>query len=601
LPAKVRSASSAANAGDTIMVDKPAQTALGDLLIAIHFNNVGTTGTAAPGWSPIGSIFAGGFLAARVWQRTASAAEPDTYQFRQPHSASGTAHIVTVQGADLTVSPQVELDLVLAEDAPTPSVTPAAGSHLEIRAAAVTPYVGQTITWQAPGGYVLRGDEQEAFQVTSAVATRQLNSSAPSGIKTFVFDPRENRFGAAVSISLASADSEPETGPPPPVFTPGRGSALYRWVFTRWDGTYLDDLELVNVTFDKRIGQAGSFSATIPITSARIRDRVARVISPNPADLGVGPGVVTCQVLRAGVPWGEYWITAASVSRSGREAPSISLTGSTMDAYMTQVEIQDNLTFEGEDQIDIARALIESMQARDHASLRLITQDGISSVPRDRTYLANEGSYGQRLQELAQADNGFEWTVNIVAGPSGVERHWVWGAPTLGRSQVAHVFSDARGDILSWSEEIDALRGGTYWRARGDSASDDASTTGTSLMSAPALAEAHLAAGWPRLDRTITYSSVSQQTTLDDYAAYWAANAPGALRVDSITVALGKTPTFTPNNLGDQARIFLHNEWHPAQSRVRRIIGIGITPPSSDNGKEVAQLIFEGIEAPSGG
>jgi hypothetical protein len=70
--------------------------------------------------------------------------------------------------------------------------------------------------------------------------------------------------------------------------------------------------------------------------------------------------------------------------------------------------------------------------------------------------------------------------------------------------------------------------------------------------------------------------------------------------VDQITVALGKQPTFTPNSLGDTARIFLHNDWHGQQSRLRRIIGISITPPSREGGKEVAQLTFEGIEAPGG-
>jgi hypothetical protein len=440
--------------------------------------------------------------------------------------------------------------------------------------------------------------------MASAAASRQLNSSAPSGSKDFDIAPAEDRFGVGVTISLASAAASiPDTGPPPPAFTPGRGSALYRWVFRRWDGTYLDDLDLVGVTFDKRIGQSGTFSASIPITSDKVRNRVRRVISPDPADLGTGPGVITCAVLRDGVPWGEYWITMASIGRSGRAAPTIQLTGSSVDAYMLQVEIQNSFERTGEDQIDIARALIEEMQTRDHANLRLIPQAGVSGVTRDVLYAANEGTYGQRLQELAQADGGFEWMVNIVAGGGQLERHWVWGAPTLGSSGVEHVFSDGEygGDILDWSEEIDALRGGTYWRARGDAVSVDASTSAEPLVSEPVLTQAHLDAGWPRLDRTVTFPRESETTTLDDYASYWATNAPGALKVDSITVALASNPTFTPNSLGDTARIFLTNEWHGRQSRTRRIIGISVTPPSREGGKEIAQLTFEGIEAPAGG
>ena len=40
------------------------------------------------------------------------------------------------------------------------------------------------------------------------------------------------------------------------------------------------------------------------------------------------------------------------------------MSGSTVDAYMTQVEIQEELTFEGEDQVDIARSLIEAHGGR---------------------------------------------------------------------------------------------------------------------------------------------------------------------------------------------------------------------------------------------
>ena len=601
MPAKVRSHTSDWSFFPDIYVYRPSGVRSGDVLIAIHFNDRGRSGTGAPnGWQSLAS-FDSGDVAVRVWSKTAGSNEPSDYRFRQPTDAFGTIHMLAVQDVDTSISPVVA---VSATDSPgpiTPSVKPAASSSLEIRAAGVLPLFGASTAWKAPPGFSLRGTADADGWVASAAAVRQINSSAPTGTKSFGLYSSVGASGVGVTISLASADATPP-GPPPPPFTPGRGSALYRYVFALWDGTYLDDLELSGVTFDKRIGQAGAFSASIPVTP-KTRDRIGRIISPDPSVIGTGPGVVTCQIYRAGVPWGEYWITAASISQSGREAPQIQLTGSTLDAYMLQVEIQQELSFSGEDQIDIARSLIEHMQARDNADLRLILQDGTSGVTRDHTYPANEGTYGQRLQELAELENGFEWTINIVAGQSSLERHWVWGAPTLGSSEVEHVFSLGRdgGDILSWSEEIDALRGGTYWRARGDTISDDASEAGEPLISNAVRAEAHLAAGWPRLDRTINRSSVTRMSTLNAYAAYWAANAPGALRVDSITVALGAEPTFTPNNLGDRARIYLHNDWHPLHSRERRIIGISITPPSRDGGKEVAQLVFEGIEVPSGG
>lgn len=604
MTASVRSSSTATAHGESIVVSRPSGVQAGDVLIAVYFGDAGLSGVNSSGWSAVKSRSEDD-MACRVLRKTATGGEPSSYSFGQPVNADGTLHLICVKDADAGITPKVQFAVNFAETLITPSVTPAAASQLEIRAGCMVPILG-SLSFTAPSSYQSRGtvEAPEAFIVATA-ATRGLNSSTASGLKSFAVAPTATRFGLGVSISVASAETGPEPDPPPP-FTPGRGSVPWRYVLRDWGGTYLDDLDLSGVRFDKRILQAGTFSATIPIPNRTVAERVARVIPRDQEgtgeiiDLSIGPGVITCEIYRDGDPWGEYWITAAKTSRSRGSTPAIQLRGSTMDAYMIHVEIQELLEYTGEDQINIARSLIEHMQGQPHASLNLILQSGTSGVVRDHTYQADESTYGQRLVELAQLNDGFEWTINHTLG-AALERHWVWGYPTLGSGAVAHVFVDSPngGDILEWDEELDALRGGTIWRARGGTdpaEAADASTTSTPLMSAPAEAAAHLSAGWPRLDRTLNYNSVIVQQTLDDYATYWAATAAGALRVDSVTVALGAEPSFTPNSLGDQARLYFNNEWHLPHSRVRRIIGIGITPTSKQSGKEEAQLIFEGLE-----
>lgn len=603
----VRSASTATAHGEPIVISRPSGVQAGDLLLAMYFGDVGLSGVTSSGWTVTASRDEEG-MACRVLRKTATGGESSSYTFGQPINADGTLHLICVKDADTTTAPKVGFALNFSDTLITPSVIPAASSSLEIRAGGMEPFP-DTLTFTAPSGYTLRGTVAASGGfMTSTAATRQINSSAATGLKSFAFAPSGVRSGLGVTVSVAAADEGPPPEPPPP-FTPGRGTSLYRYVLRDWDGTYLDDLELSGVRFDKRILQAGTFSANIPIPNRDIARRVARVIPRDEegtggiTDLSIGPGVITCEVYRDTDPWGEYWITAAKTSRSRGSSPEIQLRGSTMDAYLLHVEIQELLEYTGEDQIVIGRALIEHMQGQSHANLNLILQAGTSGVLRDHTYQPDEATYGQRLTELAQLENGFEWTINHELGAS-LERHWVWGYPTLGSSEVAHVFVDSPGggDILEWDEEADALRGATSWRARGGTdptQAVDASTSSTSLISAPHEATAYLAAGWPRLDRTLNYSSVIVQQTLEDYAAYWAATAPGALRVDSVTVALGAQPTFTPNSLGDKARLFFNNEWHLPHSRVRRIIGVGITPTSKQSGKEEAQLIFEGLEVSS--
>lgn len=603
----VRSASTATAHGEPIVISRPSGVQAGDLLVAVYFGDLGLSGVASSGWTASGSR-ADGDQSCRVLRRAATGGESSSYTFGQPINADGTLHLICVKDANTASAPNVQFAVNSAETVITPSVTPASSSTLEIRAGGLSPFP-DALTLSAPSGYTMRGTvAAPGGFMTSAIATRQINSSTATGLKSFAFAPTGVRFGIGVTISIAAADEGPAPEPPPP-FTPGRGTSLYRYVLRDWGGTYLDDLELSGVHFDKRILQSGTFSANIPIPNRTIAERVARVIPRDQTgtggitDLSIGPGVITCEIYRDGDPWGEYWITATKTSRSRGSSPEIQLRGSTMDAYMLHVEIQELLEYTGEDQIDIARALISHMQGQPHANLNLILQSGTSGQLRDHTYQPDEATYGQRLLELAQLQGGFEWTINHALGAS-LERHWVWGYPTLGSAEVAHVFVDSPGggDILEWDEEADALRGATSWRARGGTdpaQAADASTSSTSLISAPHEATAYLAAGWPRLDRTLNYSSVIVQQTLEDYASYWAAAAPGALRVDSVTVALGAEPSFTPNSLGDRARLFFNNEWHLPHSRVRRIIGVGITPTSKQSGKEEAQLIFEGLEVDS--
>jgi hypothetical protein len=135
-------------------------------------------------------------------------------------------------------------------------------------------------------------------------------------------------------------------------------------------------------------------------------------------------------------------------------------------------------------------------------------------------------------------------------------------------------------------------------RARGSSISTDASTQSVPLLSTAHEATAHLAAGWPRTSRTITYPTQTDLPTLEEYAAYWAARAGGAVRVDMATVTFGKIVTFTPNHLGDVGRLYLHNQWHQGVWRRRRIIGVGMTPVSKKTGKEEARLVLAGQEVP---
>lgn len=605
MPASVRSYTVGTGTGSSISVARPSGVAAGDQLWAFHSCDDETlVGMTAPsGWVSAASLNTDNVLPTRVWRKVASGGEPSTYAFGQPGNVGGAVHIIAIRDASASIAARGATLTSFGTSTPTPTVTPAAASHLEIRYAAVSTILGAT-TWTAPSGYTMRGIAQVDGVLGSASATRQIASSAPSGVKTFLRTPNTiSVAGAGITVSIASADLEPELPPIPP-FTPGAGSALYQYPFRRMvgDRAYLGHLDLSGVSFERRDSSPGTFTARVPITSTKIGDQIDAIIPRDPAALTRGPGVICCEMLRAGDYWGEAWITGYAIRKSRRQVPVLELRGTTLEGYLQHVLLRENLEFTGVDQIEIARALLESMAAVPGADIDLILQSGTSGEPRDRHYKADDnGTYGQRLAELGEVLDGFEWTIDSRAGSGGLERHWRWGAPTLGDADAEHVFGSGSygGDVLDWAIEVDALKGGTHWQARGDTIDDDASTEATPLLSGIYESAPHTAAGWPRIDRLVDRAGVTVQQTLEDYAAGWAARKSGAVRVFSVTVAIGKVPTFTPNDLGNPARFVLSDEWHKrvglgaGLNARHRIIGCRVVPVGRENGKDEMQLIVE--------
>lgn len=586
----------------------------GDLLICFHSSDLGSVSDMGisggqGGWQLVTSRggVPDGWGGTRISRRTATASEPDYYTLTQSAGADGVAVIVAIRDAKSTgiVATQAGEE-ELTWSVTMPGAAPPTAGCLMLRWGAGTQYLpGGPVWWFTPGHQQVTQLQSRDF-ASAVLAYRLLPSSVPVPEATFRAEPFvEVWHGFTVIVPPGAGSSPPPTPVPLPGFAPGRGDALYAYYFRRLlDGQVLGTLDLAGVSFDKRILQAGTFQASIPIPNRMVRSQVAEIIPDDPSVLTTGPGVICVVVLRAGEPWGEYWITGARKARSRRGTPVIQIRGSTLDAYLQQVEIQEDLEYENEDQVEIARQLLTHMQQQPNANISLVLQPGNSGVVQSRTYLASDGGrYGQRLAELAESETGFEWTINITQSSGGLQREWVWGHPRLGSDEVNHVFVDGRygGDILEWDEDEDALRGATRWRARGTAPTSDvdASTTSTPLVSSVHEASRHLEAGWPRIDRTLSRQGEVTQQTLEEYAAYWAANASGVLRVESYTVALGAEPTINPNRLGDKCRIWLDNEWHLPHWRERRIIGLRITPVSRQTGKEECQLVLESTEVAS--
>ncbi|MEV7907620.1 hypothetical protein [Streptomyces anulatus] len=354
----------------------------------------------------------------------------------------------------------------------------------------------------------------------------------------------------------------------------------------------LTEMELAVDTCQRRIIVPGAFRATAPLTNLAQTEKARKIVA----------GRTVIHVMRGYDNWGTYPVWYADPAMDDRGNLTLQIQGSSLESYAYRRKIRANLSYTGQDQVAIARALLTHMATRPEGDIDLVLTPGSSGVLRDRTYKASESAiYGERLEQLANAADGFEYMIRSYIDPSTGQRvrQWVWGYPTLGSPTITRDITQP-GKIKAWSYPSDATQAATAWQARGDTIQDDLGTASEPLMSTVYEAADLLGAGWPLLDRTEDYSTVRTKSVLDSYAQQLAATRSGAVSIPRIVVHFDDDFSIDPNYLGDTAKFTLVNDYFPldefgapAFSKSWRIVGMDLHTPAGDDQEERAELIFE--------
>jgi hypothetical protein len=572
----------------------------GDLMLAWHSCDEGSTlnMSIGGGWTPLVTKSGIGWTGTRIWKRVAGEGEPATYPVEQGDAdAAGTVIILAIRQGDTA-----NIAITSADGQVAPAATPSTPAGLEIRYAA-----GEAVgacSWATQPGYSGLDIQAGSF-TTATIAVRTFLSTSP--LSALDMRPSLSNINPhAFTILVGSTDSggQPPTPPSFPAFTPGKGESRLRYtVHDFLTGAYRGDISPSGVTLDKRIGEPGTWRGRLSIANDDEGAKIAEIFPADPADLLSGPGMLVVHTWRSGVLWGIHWLHTTLTSQDGRSAITMDLQGSTLDGYLLHVSLEEDLTFGG-DQIQNARDLILHMQATPASSAGLSLMPGVSGVARPLVAAVKDNTtYGRILQEYARASEGFESVVNARVEDGVIIRSWEWGSPKIVGDGV-HVFTqgEAGGDITGWREERSALRGGTRWGVIGGTPQQTDATAAATAVRSELVATPHVAAGWPIIDRRLTHPGNStNQTTIDDYATYWASRAPGAPSVFSFDAVIGTGATLGPNSLGDQVRAILNNPRYPINAdgsasfnRSQRLIGWELTPADrGQGGKDKIKLITE--------
>jgi hypothetical protein len=590
--------------GDFDVVDAPDGVQPGDILLA-WVETTGDVGdidlTGGSPWVPLAENTSE--FDTRLYAQVAGPTNPTRYRVELGDGDFGMVALAHLRGATLAeIVVESTSGGFRSGGVPCPAAEPGIAGGVEIRVALA---YNASVDIEFGGGYTHQDqavDEGDAMYVGARTALS--SADLPQQVISTTFALVSS--WQAWTVIVTPADTVPAP-PPVPAFAV-RGRALYR--YTAHDlltGQYIDDLYPRDVEYRKKLREPGSFSGSLPIPNSRVARAVRRVIPKVRSDLTTGPGRVEIRIWRGGDLWGRYWLTGSQLTRGRDGKISITLRGSTLDAYWYSLKIRATLDGSDDEQIANARAFLGfALASADAEGLNITFQSGSSGVFRSFTAKPEDNtSFGRAIEEYSKSENGFEYFLAEGVDETGVVSTWRWASPRFDTG-VSHVVSSSPhgGDIAEYGIGIDALRGGTDWRARGGTIQFDVTEDSFALFSDP-VETPHRDAGWPRIDHHVDHPTQSVDADeLTELAEFYAEVAGGALWVRTVTVILPLRPTLNMNSLGNRVRMLVTDVWHESEDGgagldiSERILEIVVKTPGRGQGREEVTLTLESVEVP---
>jgi hypothetical protein len=332
-------------------------------------------------------------------------------------------------------------------------------------------------------------------------------------------------------------------------------------------GQVIVDLPLVDFSGEVSLA-GGPMTAKLPLLDLSADQREMYLDSTI-------PGRYTILAVRNGVPQGEWIIWQRT---RANDLSTVGLSGAQIKSFLER-RVSQTKTYSATEQLDIAKDLVltgfgASPQGNGAVAITVGSYTP-SGKARDREYKQCDGTIGQRLKELGEVIDGFdtyvtsEWTGGAHQTPT-VTRTVRFGYPRAGSDQDL-VLEDRH--VLSFELAEDARDLASRAYTVGDSGlistyEDDRLVTVGRL---------------PYLEKSASYTSVTQQATLDSYArALWDDSQVSALP-GSLTVLADVQPGIGDWSLGDVVTVQLEESINfPVGVRVDvRIIGWTFKPPRS--------------------
>jgi hypothetical protein len=367
--------------------------------------------------------------------------------------------------------------------------------------------------------------------------------------------------------------------------------AQYRYLFyDLMTNVATAELELTNVNFSKQLNSAGTFAGEILITdTSEVVQNILFSTRPGKTALyversdlanGIGPSLV----------WGGIiWQRAYDSTKQG-----ITFTAREFESYFERVFIHAyNLTgnvnntaatFSNVDQLLVAQTLISTAQSGNNLTNIGVQVVGAASNPVQpitRTYYDYEHkTVFQAVQDLSQADNGFDFNVSVYYDVNGVPRKLMnFGYPQLG---VRYNAKDPNETVLQMPGNIVSY---TY-------AEDSATQTNVAYTLGAGSNEAQIQgiaygkssgdnypASWPALEEAYSFTDYTDTTLLLQLATGRIAAFDYPVVTMNVVATATQEPWIGTFDVADDVRVVIADDrFTTPLDFVYRLTALTVTP-----------------------
>lgn len=274
---------------------------------------------------------------------------------------------------------------------------------------------------------------------------------------------------------------------------------VYSYVLTDLrDNSIISELPFRGVSYEKNVSKSGTADLSLIINDETIE------LNPNAFTY---PGRVGIYIYRNDqVMWGGY-ITKRVYDSSNR---NLRVTAKSFEEYFYRIIQRKDINLTNTEQLTIARKIITDNNANKDVLISLDTTT-MSGVRRERNMYAYEfKTVGEELERLSSLLNGFDWNVEVTADPTTreVNRSLSFYYPTKGKSQAnTDLIFEFPGAIRDFTISDDAENGANILSGIGAGEGDE-------QLSYTKVDPTQATAKYPRLEETVSYKSVSEESTL---------------------------------------------------------------------------------------